>query len=68
MKSRFVADGYRRFLRDRKTASWESIQRKYAEKLVTASPLQKLRIRKQMAQEFLSQKDQDHKPSPGTLW
>jgi hypothetical protein len=68
MKSRFVAGGYGRFLRGRNTASWEAIQRKYAGELATASPLQKLRIRKQMAQELLNQKNRGHKPSPGTLW
>jgi hypothetical protein len=66
MKNKFVADGFRRFLRGKKTVSMETIQKKYAEELAAASPAQKAQIRERMAQDFLRQ--QNHKPSPGTLW
>ncbi|HEX3889795.1 MAG TPA: hypothetical protein VHX90_03000 [Verrucomicrobiae bacterium] len=66
MKNKFVADGFRRFLHGKKAMTSESIEKKYAKELAVASPAQKAQIREQMAQDFLRQ--QNHKPSPGTLW
>jgi hypothetical protein len=66
MKNKFVADGFRRFLHGKKTVASESIEKKFAKELAAASPAQKAQIREQMAREFLQQ--QNHKPSPGTLW
>jgi hypothetical protein len=68
MKNKFVADGCRRFIRARKTASSESIEKKYAAELAKAGPLQKLQIRKRMAQEHLRRGNEGHQPSAGTLW
>jgi hypothetical protein len=66
MKNKFVADGFRRFLRGKKAVTPESIEKKYAKELAAAKPAQKTQIREQMARDFLRQ--QNHKPSPGTLW
>jgi hypothetical protein len=66
MKNKFVADGFRRFLRGKKAVASESIEKKYAKELAAASPAQKAQIPEQMAQGLLRQ--QNHKPSPGTLW
>jgi hypothetical protein len=66
MKNKFVADGFRRFLHGKKALTSEAIEKKYAKELAAASPAQKTQIREQMAQDFLRQ--QNHKPSPGTLW
>jgi hypothetical protein len=66
MKNKFVADGFRRFLRGKKALTSESIEEKCAKELAAASPAQKARIRERMAQEILRR--QNHKPSPGTLW
>jgi hypothetical protein len=66
MKNKFVADGFRRFWRGKRNAASESIEKKYAKELAAASPTQKAYIREQIAREFLQQ--QNHKPSPGTLW
>jgi hypothetical protein len=66
MKNKFVADGFQRFLRGKKTVTSESIEKKFAKELAAASPAQKAQIREQMARDFLRQ--QNHKPSPGTLW
>jgi len=66
MKNKFVADGFQRFLHGKKTVTSESIEKKYAKELAVASQPQKAQIREQMAQDFLRQ--QNHKPSPGTLW
>jgi hypothetical protein len=66
MKNKFVADGYRRFLRGKKNATFESIEKKYVKQLAAESPAQKSQIRKQMVQDFLRQ--QNLKPSAGTLW
>lgn len=68
MKDQFVADGYRRFLRAQKAASLEAIEKKYARQLAEAGPSRKHQIRKQMVEEYLAQKNPDHKPSAGTLW
>ena len=69
MKNKFVADGYRRFMRAQKTASAESMEKKYAAELTRADPLQKLQIRKRMVQEYLRRgKIEGHKPSAATLW
>jgi hypothetical protein len=68
MKNKFVADGYRRFMRAKKTASLEAIEKKYAPQLAEADPVQQHQIRKQMVEEYLAQKNLDHKPSAGTLW
>jgi hypothetical protein len=66
MKNKFVADGFRRFLRGKKAVTSESIEKKYAKELAAASPARKAQIREQMDRDFLQQ--QNHKPSPGTLW
>jgi hypothetical protein len=69
MKNNIVADGYRRFLRAKKTATSESIEKKYAAELAEADPVRKPQIRKRMAEEFLRhEKIKAHRPSPGTLW
>jgi hypothetical protein len=68
MKNKFVADGYRRFMRAKKAASSGSIERKYAGELAKADPLQKLQIRKRMVQEYLRRGNEGHQPSAGTLW
>jgi hypothetical protein len=68
MKNKFVADGYRRFMRARKAALSESIDKKYAAELAKADPAQKFKIRERMVPEYLHQKNLDHQPSPGTLW
>jgi hypothetical protein len=65
-KNKFVADGRQRFLRGKQVLSFESIEKKYAKELANASPAEKLQIRERMVREFLRQ--QNHKPSPGTLW
>jgi hypothetical protein len=41
MKNKFVADGYRRFLRGKKSGTSESIEKKYAAELAKASPVEK---------------------------
>jgi hypothetical protein len=66
MKNKFVEDGFRRFLLGKKGLTSESIEKKPAGILTAASPDQKVQIRERMAQDFLRQ--QNHKPSPGTLW
>ena len=66
MKNKFLTDGLQRFLRAKKVVTSESIEKKYAKELNTASSAQEKQIREQMAQEFLQQ--QNHKPSAGTLW
>jgi hypothetical protein len=69
MQNKFVADGFRRFLHGKKTVSMKSIQKKYAKELAAASPAQKTQIRERMAEEYRRlSKNEDHKPSPGTLW
>jgi hypothetical protein len=69
MKNKFVADGYRRFMRARKDASSESIEKKYAAELAKADPHQKLQIRERMVEEYLRRgKIKGHKPSAATLW
>ena len=69
MKNKFVADGFRRFLRGKKAVTSESIEKKYAVELAKASPVKKNQIRERMAGEFLQlSKNEGHKPSPGTLW
>ena len=69
MKNKFVADGFRRFMRGKKAALSESVEKKYAAELANADPRQKLQIRERMAEEYLRrEKIEGHKPSPGTLW
>jgi hypothetical protein len=69
MKNKFVADGQFRFLRGRKAATSESIEKKYAAELATAGPDEKRKIRERMVEEFLRrEKTLNHKPSAGTLW
>jgi hypothetical protein len=69
MKTKFVADGPLRFLRAKKVVLSEDIEKKYAQQLAEADPIQKHQIRKQMAEEYLRrQKIEGHKPSAGTLW
>ncbi|HEY1489888.1 MAG TPA: hypothetical protein VGF90_02515 [Verrucomicrobiae bacterium] len=45
MKTKFVADGYRRFLRGKNAATSESIEKKYAAELAKADPAGKVLIR-----------------------
>jgi hypothetical protein len=69
MKNKFVADGPFRFLRGKKAALSESIEKKYAAELANADPQQRLQIRKRVVEECLRrEKIEGHKPSPGTLW
>ena len=69
MKNKFVADGPFRFLRGKKAALSESVEKKYAAELANANPQQKLQIRERMAEECLRrEKLEGHQPSPGTLW
>jgi hypothetical protein len=69
MKNKFVADGPFRFLRGKKAALSESIEKKYAAELAKADPQQKHQIHERMAEENLQrQKIEGRKPSPGTLW
>jgi len=66
MENKFVADGRWRFLRGKKAVTSESLEKKYAAELATATGGQKIQIRERMARELLRQ--QNHKPSLGTLW
>jgi hypothetical protein len=66
MKSGFVENGYSYLLRGQKKMAMESIQKKYAQELATAGPIQKQQIQQKITAEFLRR--QNHKPSPGTLW
>jgi len=69
MKSKFVADGYRRFLRGKKAVTSESIEAKYAAELAKASPAEKILIRERMVEEYSRRiETENNKPSPGTLW
>jgi hypothetical protein len=69
MKNGFVADGRRRFNLGRKSATPESVEKKYAAELAGASPDQKHQIRARMAEEYLQHaKTESHKPSASTLW
>jgi hypothetical protein len=66
MKNEFVANGEFRLLRGQDKLSMEAIEKKYAAELAAADLSEKLKIREQMAEEFLRQKN--HKPSAGSLW
>jgi hypothetical protein len=69
MKNKFVADGFPRFMRGKKAALSESIEKKYAAELANADSHQKLQIRERIVEEYLRRgKIEGHKPSPGTLW
>jgi len=69
MKNEFVADGCHRFMRGKRGAWSESIEKKYAAELANADPQQRLQIRKRVVEECLRrEKIEGHKPSPGTLW
>ncbi|MGO9585957.1 MAG: hypothetical protein ACLP2Y_07175 [Limisphaerales bacterium] len=69
MKNKFVADGPLRFLRAKKAALSQDIEKKYARQLAEADSIQKRQIRKQMAEEYSQrQKIEGHKPSGATLW
>jgi hypothetical protein len=69
MKNKFVGDGFHRFMRGKKAALSESVEKKYAAELAQADPQQKLQIRERMVEEYLRRgKIEGHKPSPGTLW
>jgi hypothetical protein len=69
MKNEFVADGRIRFWRGKKTATFESVEKKYAEQLADASTAQKSQIHSQMIEEyFQTKKIKSHKPSAYTLW
>jgi hypothetical protein len=66
MKNDFIANGECQLFRGQEKLSMEAIEKKYAAELAVADPSEKLKIREQIAREFLRQKN--HKPSPGTLW
>ena len=69
MKNKFVADGFHRFMRGKKAALSESVEKKYATELAKADPQQKRQIRERIVEEYLRRgKIEGHKPSPGTLW
>jgi hypothetical protein len=69
MKNEFVADGYHRFMRGKKGALSESVEKKYAAELANADPRQRLQIRERMVEEYLRRgKIEGHKPSAATLW
>jgi hypothetical protein len=69
MKNKFVADGYRRFLRGKKSVASVSIEKKFAAEPAKASPVEKNQIRERMMEEFLRlSKNEGHKPSVGILW
>ena len=69
MKNKFVADGLSRFLRGKKDAQFESIEKKYAAELANAGPDEKEKIRERMTKESLQrEKALNHKPSAATLW
>jgi hypothetical protein len=53
-------------LRGRQAVTYESIEKKYAKEIAAANPVQKAQIQEQMRHDLLRQ--QNHKPSPGTLW
>ncbi len=66
MKNKFIENGEFQLFRGQEKLSMEAIEKKYAAELATADPSEKLKIREQMTEEFLRQ--QNYKPSPGTLW
>jgi hypothetical protein len=69
MKNQFVADGYRRFLRGKRNAQSDSIEKKYAAELANAKPVENAKNRERMAAEILRrEKALNHKPSGATLW
>ena len=69
MKNKFVADGLSRFLRGKKNAQSESIEKKCAVELANADPDEKEKIRERLAKESLQrEKALNHKPSAATLW
>jgi hypothetical protein len=70
MKNKFVANGFRRFMRaKRNVASPEAIEAKFAAELANASPADKTEIQKRIAQELLKRENTaNHQPSAGTLW
>jgi hypothetical protein len=68
MKNKFVADGLRRFLHCKKSATPDAIEKKYAEELANASPDEKSQIRERMVEEYRRlSKNIGHQPSPGTV-
>jgi hypothetical protein len=69
MKNKFVADGPFRFLRGKKNAQSDFIEKKYAAELANAKPVESAKIRERMAAEILQrEKVLNHKPSAATLW
>jgi hypothetical protein len=69
MKNKFVADGPLRFLRGKKVATSESIEKQYAAEMAGAGPAEKIQIRERIVEEFhRREKIKSHQPSPGTLW
>ena len=69
MKNKFVADGLSRFLRGKKDAQSESIEKKRVAELANAGPDEKEKIRERMAKESLQrEKALNHKPSAAALW
>ena len=69
MKNKFVADGPFRFLRGKKNAQSDSIEKKYAAELANAKPAESAKIRERMAAEILRrEKALNHQPSAATLW
>jgi len=68
MNPRFVPTGPIRFVTAKESGLWQSIEKKYAGQLASASWLKRQRIKVQMQREFFRRRKEGHKPSPGTLW
>jgi hypothetical protein len=69
MKNGFVADGRRRFFSGKRVVTSESIEKKYAAELASASPAEKVQIRARMGEEYSRRaKIENHKPSASALW
>jgi hypothetical protein len=68
MKPRFVASGPIRFVIGKESELWQSLEKKYADQLASASWLKQQRIKIQMQREFHRRRKVGHVPSPGTLW
>jgi hypothetical protein len=68
MKNGFQSHGSVEFARGKESGLWKAIETKYAEELVAASPLEKMRIKFQMQREFLRRRKEGHEPSAKTSW
>ena len=66
MANKIIASGYWQLWRAQKRLSFESLHKKYAKELASATPEQKQEILDRMLREFDRQKN--HKPSAGSLW